>query len=95
MFLYLFDKVFVHKIFNCNLFLEYGDDVCPYATFQLPENPPTRPLLTKGGFHTGDTLYNVGNVYSGPYHESQNHFMTNMATLPIRVKTFIFKYSYL
>ncbi|OXA55658.1 hypothetical protein Fcan01_08709 [Folsomia candida] len=52
---------------------DYGDDVCPYATFQLPENPPTRPLLTKGlggsgGFHTGDTLYNVGNVYSGPYH---------------------------
>ncbi|OXA56221.1 Down syndrome cell adhesion molecule-like protein Dscam2, partial [Folsomia candida] len=52
---------------------DYGDDVCPYATFQLPENPPNRPLLTKGlggsgGFHTGDTLYNVGNVYSGPYH---------------------------
>ncbi|OXA55654.1 Down syndrome cell adhesion molecule-like protein Dscam2, partial [Folsomia candida] len=66
---------------------DYGDDVCPYATFQLPENPPTRPLLTKGlggsgGFHTGDTLYNVGNVYSGPYHavQSQNF----MATLSLR-----------
>ncbi|XP_035706898.1 Down syndrome cell adhesion molecule-like protein Dscam2 [Folsomia candida] len=66
---------------------DYGDDVCPYATFQLPENPPTRPLLTKGlggsgGFHTGDTLYNVGNVYSGPYHAVQSQ--NSMATLSLR-----------
>ncbi|OXA55477.1 Down syndrome cell adhesion molecule-like protein Dscam2 [Folsomia candida] len=66
---------------------DYGDDVCPYATFQLPENPPTRPLLTKGlggsgGFHTGDTLYNVGNVYSGPYHAV--HSQNFMATLSLR-----------
>ncbi|XP_035712677.1 uncharacterized protein LOC118437614 [Folsomia candida] len=63
---------------------DYGDDVCPYATFQLPENPPTRPFLTKGlggsgGFHTGDTLHNVGNVYSGPYHPVQSQ--NSMATL--------------
>jgi hypothetical protein len=63
------------------------DDVCPYATFQLlPENPPGRPLLTKG-FHTGDTLYNVGNVYSGPYQAVQSppNLFYNQATLSLRV----------
>ncbi|OXA56405.1 Down syndrome cell adhesion molecule-like protein Dscam2, partial [Folsomia candida] len=64
---------------------DYGDDVCPYATFQLPENPPTRPLLTKGlggsgGFHTGDTLYNVGNVYSGPYHADTEYMKSGRLT---------------
>lgn len=80
-------------ILNSNNVLDYVDDVCPYATFQLPENPPGRPLLTKGeakqqrfNRHTGDTLYNVGNIYSGPYHSVQSPgFLYGQATMPIRV----------
>lgn len=80
-----------------SLIPEYMDDVCPYATFQLPDNPPPRPLLTTSKatmeFHSGNTLHNVGNVYSGPYHalQSPNYIYSgsqeqSQATLPIRVR---------
>lgn len=116
---------------------DYIDDICPYATFQLPEKPPGRPVLTtasggtlvagmggsgsgSGGAssgasslgstgkgpvigtksggggggnkryarHTGDTMYNVGNIYSGPYHSVQSPgFLYNSATLQLRVSS--------
>lgn len=124
---------------------DYIDDICPYATFQLPEKPPGRPVLTAGGGavvtggpvlgmigsggsgsggassgassigststtgkgpvvvtkagggsgskrfgrHTGDTMYSVGNIYSGPYHSVQSPgFAYNQATLQLRVSIF-------
>lgn len=127
---------------------DYIDDICPYATFQLPEKPPGRPVLTtatggalvaglggmgiglggtggsgsgggssgassagsttaggKGpiigtksgggnkrfGRHTGDTMYSVGNIYSGPYHSVQSPgFLYNSATLQLRVSMVYF-----
>ncbi|CAL8103483.1 unnamed protein product [Orchesella dallaii] len=112
---------------------DYIDDICPYATFQLPEKPPCRPVLTAGGAlvtagiggsggggssggsggststsvatgkgpggtksgggstnkrfgrHTGDTMYSVGNIYSGPYHSVQSPgFVYNQATIQLR-----------
>ncbi|ODN04431.1 Down syndrome cell adhesion molecule-like protein Dscam2 [Orchesella cincta] len=112
---------------------DYIDDICPYATFQLPEKPPCRPVLTASGAlvtagiggsvvwwsssggsggststsgtlgkgpggksgggntnkrfgrHTGDTMYSVGNIYSGPYHSVQSPgFVYNQATIQLR-----------
>lgn len=40
------------------------------------------------GRHTGDTMYSVGNIYSGPYHSVQSPgFLYNAATLQLRVST--------
>jgi len=82
-----------HAGFNSFLTDYGGEDVCPYATFQLPEKAPGRPLLNKGepgkkfGYHTGETMYNVGNVYSGPYHslDSPGFHYNQAPTMQMRV----------
>ena len=93
---------------HCNciaLTIDYGDDPCPYATFQLPEKTPGRPKLTNPASgrastlsrwpvrHTGNALSSSGNVYSGPYNSVEGaqvqQLLSKQATLPLRVR-FVF-----
>jgi len=45
------------------------------------------------GPHSGDTLYNVGNIYSGTYHALQSPgtalYFSQAPTLPMRVSEFV------
>lgn len=45
-----------------NLFLEYIEDICPYATFQLNKQTYSESSYS-------------GNVYSGPYHSVRGSFV--------------------
>lgn len=45
-----------------NLFLEYIEDLCPYATFQLNKQTYSESSYS-------------GNVYSGPYHSVRGSFV--------------------
>lgn len=49
--------------FFCQLFTEYIEDICPYATFQL-----TKPSAYSESSYSG-------NVYSGPYHSVRGSFV--------------------
>ncbi|XP_066972085.1 cell adhesion molecule Dscam1 [Macrobrachium rosenbergii] len=59
---------------------DYIEDICPYATFQLPAVPKS---------HYGEST-DSGIVYSGPYHSVQGAFvyhdpkMTSLETFPLR-----------
>ncbi|KAK4293506.1 hypothetical protein Pmani_033801, partial [Petrolisthes manimaculis] len=59
---------------------DYIEDICPYATFQLPAAPKS---------HYGEST-DSGIVYSGPYHSVQGAFVyhdpkrTTLETFPLR-----------
>ncbi|XP_050698368.1 cell adhesion molecule Dscam2-like isoform X2 [Eriocheir sinensis] len=61
---------------------DYIEDICPYATFQLPAVPKS---------HYGEST-DSGIVYSGPYHSVQGAFVyhdpkrTTLETFPLRHK---------
>lgn len=60
--LYQFKIVHHQFLLNIEWFLEYIEDICPYATFQLNKQTYSESSYS-------------GNVYSGPYHSVRGSFV--------------------